>query len=102
MSRKAKISGLEKIAAIENYLRGEDSLNHIAISLGVSHSSAKQWLQVYHSLGPNGLHSSSRNIAYSAELKVVAVRDYLSGGGSHMEICKRYGIKSTRQLRIGS
>ncbi|WP_035119581.1 helix-turn-helix domain-containing protein [Cohnella panacarvi] len=99
MSRKAKISGLEKIAAIENYLRGEDSLNHIAISLGVSHSSAKQWLQVYHSLGPNGLHSSSRNIAYSAELKVVAVRDYLSGGGSHMEICKRYGIKSTRQLR---
>jgi Transposase and inactivated derivatives len=99
MSRKAKTSGLEKIAAIESYLRGEDSLRHIAISLGVSHSSVKKWLQVYHSLGPNGLHSSSRNIAYSAELKVLAVRDYLSGGGSHMEICNKYGIKSTRQLR---
>lgn len=36
MSRKAKITGSEKIIAIEKYLRGEDSLNYLATLLGVS------------------------------------------------------------------
>lgn len=99
MSRKARIPGSEKITAIEKYLKGEDSLNHIAVSLGIPYSSVKQWLQTYQSLGPNELHNSSKNTVYSAELKVAAVEEYLAGGVSHMEICRRYGIKSTRQLR---
>jgi transposase len=99
MSHKAKIPGSEKIAAIETYLRGEDSLNHLATLLDVSYTSIKQWLQTYQSLGPNGLLSSSQNTVYSAKLKQTAVEDYLAGGVSHMEICGRYGIKSTRQLR---
>lgn len=99
MPRKAKISGEEKIAAIEKYLREEDSLNHLATLLGVSRQSITQWLQTYQSLGPNGLLNTSKNIAYPAELKTKAVKDYLAGGSSHMDICRRYGIKSTRQLR---
>lgn len=99
MSRKGKISGVEKIAAIEKYLRGEDSLNHLATLLDVSYQSIKQWLQTYQSLGPNGLLNVSKNIIYSAGLKTTAVKDYLAGGGSHMDICRKYGIKSTRQLR---
>jgi transposase len=100
MSRKAKISGPEKITAIEKYLRGEDSLNHLATLLNVSYPSIKQWLQTYQSLGPNGLLNTSKNTSYPAEIKTTAVKDYLAGGGSYMEICKRYGIKSTRQLRV--
>jgi transposase len=99
MSRKSKISGPERIHAIEKYLRGEDSINHIAAVLNVSWTSIKQWLQTYQSLGPNGLLHTSRNTSYAADLKITAVKDYLAGGGSHMEICKRYGIKSTNQLR---
>lgn len=99
MSHKAKVSGPEKIAAIEKYLRGEDSLNHLATLLNVDFQAIKQWLQTYQSLGPNGLLETSKNTAYSTELKTKAVKDYLAGGGSHMEICKKYGIKSTRQLR---
>ncbi|CAG7659124.1 transposase [Paenibacillus allorhizosphaerae] len=99
MSRKAKISGTEKIAAIEKYLRGVDSIHHLASVLDVHHSSIKQWLQTYESLGPNGLLSASQNKVYSAELKITAVEDYLASGGSHMEICRKYGIKSTCQLR---
>lgn len=99
MSHKSKVSGLEKIVVIEKYLRGEDSLNHLATLLGVSLSSVTQWVQIYQSLGPNGLLNTSKNTAYSVELKITAVQDYLDGGGSHMEICKKYGIKSTRQLR---
>ena len=99
MSHKAKIAGIEKIAVIEKYLRGEDSLNHLAILLNVAYSSIKQWLQTYQSLGPNGLLNTSKNTTYTEELKTLAVNDYLSGGSSHMAICKKYGIKSTCQLR---
>jgi transposase len=99
MSRKGKILGSEKIATIEKYLRGEDSLNHLASLLGVSFQAVTQWLQTYQSLGPNGLLNTSHNTSYSAILKNTAVEDYLAGGGSHMDICKRYGIKSTTQLR---
>ena len=99
MSRKSKIPGTEKILAIEKYLRGEDSLNHLASLLDVDYSSIRQWLQTYQSLGPIGLLQTSKNTAYSSDLKRTAVEDYLSGGGSYMVICKRYGIKSTRQLR---
>ena len=99
MSHKAKISGPEKIAAIEKYLRGEDSLYHLATLLDVSHQSIQQWFQTYQSLGPNGLLNASKNTAYTAELKTTAVKDYLAGGGSHMDMCRKYGIKSTHQLR---
>lgn len=99
MSHKTKISGAEKIAAVEKYLCGEDSLNHLATLLDVAYPSIKQWLESYQSLGPQGLLNLSRNTAYSSELKTSAIKDYLSGSGSQAEICKKYGIKSTRQLR---
>jgi transposase len=99
MPHKAKVSGSEKIAAIEKYLRGEDSLKRLATLLDVHPSSVKQWLQIYQSLGPNGLLQTPQNAVYSVELKRIAVEDYLAGSGSHMDICKRYSIKSTRQLR---
>ena len=99
MSHKAKISGAEKVAAIEKYLRGEDSLNHLATLIDVDHQSIKQWLQTYQSLGPQGLLNVSNNISYSEESKTLAVRDYLAGSGSYMDICKKYGIKSNHQLR---
>lgn len=99
MSRKSKISGEEKIAAIRKYLRGEDSMSHLATLLNVDRSSINQWLQTYQSLGPNALLNVSQNTTYTAELKTSAVKDYLAGEGSCMNICKKYGIKSTRQLR---
>jgi transposase len=99
MSHKTKILGAEKIAAVEKYLRGEASLNHLATLLDVAYPSIKQWLQTYQSIGPQGLLNLSRNTAYSSELKTSAIKDYLAGSGSQAEICEKYGIKSTRQLR---
>ena len=99
MSHKSKISGAERISGVEKYLRWEDSVNHLATLLDVAYSSVKQWLQTYQSLGPQGLLNVSKNTTYSAELKSLAVKDYLSGVGSLMEVCKKYGIKSNRQLR---
>lgn len=99
MPHKVKVSEAEKVAAIEKYLRGEDSLNHLATLLGVAYHSIKQWLQTYQALGPAGLFNVGKNSVYTEKLKTVAVEDYLSGAGSYMEICKKYGIKSTCQLR---
>ncbi len=42
--------------------------------------------------------SKQKNKKYSVELKLQAVQDYLSGGGSLRELCKKYGIKHNRQL----
>ena len=41
---------------------------------------------------------SHKNKKYSVELKLTAVKDYLNGGGSQREICKKYGIVHMRQL----
>lgn len=41
---------------------------------------------------------SHKNKKYSAELKLKAVNDYLNGGGSQREICKKYGILGKRTL----
>ena len=99
MPHRVKITGSEKIAAIEKYLCGEDSLNHIATQLGVYPGAVRQWLANYRSLGPDSMLNTSKNTAYSAELKMAAVNDYLSGVGSYMDISKKYGLKSTTQLR---
>ena len=42
---------------------------------------------------------SHTNKVYSAELKLQAVQDYLTGKGSLRQICKQYEIKDNRQLR---
>lgn len=99
MGRKSKVSSLMKIEAIEKYLKGEDSLNHLAKELNVHHTSVQQWLQTYQSLGFNGLLETSKNTLYTEDFKVIAVEDYLTGNYSQMGICKKYGIKSTSQLR---
>ena len=40
-----------------------------------------------------------KNKKYSAELKLTAILDYLNGGGSQREICKKYGILDHSTLR---
>lgn len=99
MGRKGKFSAEEKLKYVLGCLEGKDSVCHTATLIRIVPSSLRQWIHNYQSLGIDGLMATSKNSAYSAALKEMAVKDYLDGGGSHMEICKRHGIKSTRQLR---
>lgn len=98
MGQKFPLSYEERIDAVEKYLRHEDSLNHQAKQLKVSYKAIKRWVVMYQSFGPEGLMETSRNNHYSSELKESAVMDYLADAGSYSEICKKYRIKSTRQL----
>lgn len=99
MGRKAKFSAEEKLKYVLRCLKGEDSINHAATIIGVKTESLRQWIQHYQSLGIDGLRTTTKNSHYSAELKEVVVKDYLTGGGSKSDLCKKYGIRSTTQLQ---
>jgi transposase len=99
MGRKFTVSYEERIDAVEKYLRYEYSMSDLSKQLKMDKSTIRRWLTNYQSLGPEGLQETSRNLPYSSELKEAVVMDYLSGIGSQMDLCKKYGIKSTRQLR---
>ncbi len=96
--RRTKLDPEIIINAMEDYLAGLISKEAIARRLEVSLSSVKQWVLNYQSMGESAF-TESGNKHYSKELKEQAVKDYLSGEGSLHEICKKYKIKSTRQLR---
>ena len=88
----------EIIRSVERYQRGETSQGAEAKRLGVSQQTFQDWNRIYETFGESGFLSTERR-HYSSELKLAAVKDYLSGGGSHAKICKKYGISSRTQLR---
>ena len=99
MGRKAKFSFEIKMDIVLRCLNGTTNANHEGKRLGISGKRIYEWISLYQSLGENGLITTSKNSVYSAELKTNAVLDYLNGKGSQADICKKYGIRSSRQLR---
>ncbi len=89
----------KKIEAVEKYKRGEGSQDSIAREYGVDRASVKQWIANYEAMGPSGLVAQQTNNRYSVEVKTAAVEAYLRGEGSQLEICKRYSIRSKKQLQ---
>lgn len=88
----------KKLEAVERYKRGEGSQDSIAHEYGVDRTSFRQWIANYEAMGTYGLAAVHTNSKYSAELKTIAVEAYLRGEGSLMDICKRYCIRSKKQL----
>lgn len=99
MERKAKFSFETKIGAVQRCLTGKSNPHYEASVLGISFTSVTEWISLYESLGDAGLITTSKNTVYSTAFKQSAVQDYLNGEGSYLVICKKYGIRSTRQLR---
>lgn len=99
MGRKGKFSIDEKLMYVLRCIEGKDSINHTASLIGINAESLRQWIHNYQSLGVDGLNTTSKNSSYSKVLKEMAVKDYIAGLGSHADICKKYGIRSTAQLR---
>jgi len=97
--RKMKLIPEKRVEAVESYLSGKDSLNHIANTLGISNETLSHWLMIYENEGPTGLLAKKKNAYYSIETKLQAVNDYLSGTGSLNDITKKYKLRSKTQLR---
>ena len=101
MSRKSKIAPVLKVQLVERYLRDEIGLGEAARLAGLSGNGTepfRKWVNVYRNEGPAGLLEQSHNRYYSEEIKLQAIRDYLDGKGSLMEIAAKHGLRSKTQL----
>lgn len=98
MGRKSKVSSEVKITAVEDYLKGEKSVLRISNELSVTKESVRQWIRIYQSIGASGLIHQSKNNTYTKELKISAIKDYLAGKGSLLDISLKYGLRSKSQL----
>lgn len=98
LGRKVKYSPEEKIYAVNEYLAGKASIQSIADKLGIDFAALKLWINNYEAIGADAFYNPT-NRHYSKTEKEQAVNAYLSGEGSYMEICKRFKIRSTKQLR---
>ena len=58
----------------------------------------KQWVKRYEAEGAAAFLPAKENRIYPPELKRQAVEDYLSGGTSQVDICKKYKIRSVSRL----
>ena len=73
-----KIAAEDKIYYCEQYLAGKMTQGQIANLANVKKSSVYKWIIKYESMGPDAFLTSGYK-SYSAELKLLAVNEYLSG-----------------------
>jgi len=99
MGRKSRITTEKKLECVLRCINGEASAYYIAQLVGVTKNTVARWIRNYQSLGIKGLTTASKNVFYSKELKHMAVKDYLDNKGSLNDICRKYGIRSSTQLR---
>lgn len=99
MSRRTKRSAEEKERIVRKYKDGGISLRGAAAEAGVGKATLQQWILQYEAEGTEAFLPGRRNRVYKPELKRRAVQDYLSGGGSLLDISKKYGLRGEKQLR---
>lgn len=94
MPRKEKMSPEEKVELVQRCMAGELGVCAAGRLVGVTEKSVRRWIARYEAEGAKAFLRSERNRVYSAELKLQAVREYLSGGGNALEISKKYKISN--------
>lgn len=98
MKRTGKLPAEEKVEILRKYKAGQLTLTQAALAADVDPTSILRWFARYEAEGIDGFLSCHRNRKYSPELKNQVVKDYLSGGGSFVTLCKKYKIKNTCQV----
>ena len=98
MSR-GKLTDEERMAAVQEYLKGEGSYAAIAEKYKISAVRLQDLVCAAKEKGIESIISQEKNSKYSSELKEQAVREYLSGKSSQYVICAKYGIKSRSILQ---
>lgn len=98
MPQKQKLAMEEKVSLVRRCLKEGISIR-LASELGeVDPETVRSWIRLYETEGEAAFVPQERNRVYSPETKQAAVREYLKGGGSQQDICKKYGIRSKTQL----
>lgn len=99
MSKINKYSAAEKLAILQELETGQTSRENIAKKYNVDLTTLREWRNRYELHGYEGLEIRTHNNSYSAELKLQAVQDYLSGDYSQYQIIDKYKIACRKQLR---
>ena len=99
MPKQSKALDGKRMSIIRRYVLGELSRAEASRQCGVSERTMARWRVRYQTEGTLGFLPQEKNRRYSPTLKEEAVKAYLSGKGSLLEICKKYKILDERQLR---
>ena len=99
MSRKGKVTAEERIEAAKACAEGRMSQREAARRLRVDRTAVREWVKRYKAGGALAFQEQISGEAYSEEIKLQAVRDYLAGNGSLGEIAAKYNLRSSSRLR---
>lgn len=97
MSRRAR-SLKEKIKIINDFKNETYSISELESIYNTDNVTIYDWVYKFERYGVEGLKESSSWRKYSKELKIQAVKDYLSGDFSLREVTRKYEIPSTSTL----
>ena len=96
---RSKLSNLERISAVKEYIEGKGSRQVMAQRYEISDSSLLAAVNLYSSQCEEALCSSTTYTHYPQELKRQAVEAYLAGEGSLQYICNIFHIRERKSLR---
>ncbi len=100
----SKYSPETKIAACKDYLSGKYTHKEVCQKYGITFnetvvkSMLNEWVPRYLHFGKAAFLKTKGNKDYSAEYKMNAVKEYLDGKGSLIEIAAKYNIPSKATL----
>ena len=97
---KSKNNAEERVRVVEACISGRLGQSEAARQAGVDKSTIREWIRQYSIEGVSAFLPKEHNNHYSPELKEAAIKEYLSGGGSLREICKKYKIRNKCQLQM--
>ncbi|MBB6672082.1 helix-turn-helix domain-containing protein [Cohnella nanjingensis] len=94
MAKKNEYSAGAKLRILRELESGEGTRMEVARKHNISVQTLVTWRHRYERYGMNGLEIQARNRRYSADLKMKAVEDYLSGQYSQYELIDKYQMAS--------
>lgn len=102
--RKNKYSPEVKLQVCEAYLKGTYTMPEICQMFNILYDKygwapVYTWVRQYMANGTDAFLYKHKNKAYSKELKLTAVEEYIDGKGSILEICLKHGISDSKVLR---
>ena len=98
MPHKGRFPVEEKVKIVEGYIGGEIPRHTILNQHGVNWGTLREWVRLYKTRGIEGLTPAKKNRTYSADVKRLAVLEYLECGSQHT-VCKKYDISRRSMLQ---
>ncbi|AKP68374.1 hypothetical protein ABM34_11970 [Companilactobacillus ginsenosidimutans] len=95
-----KYTQKEKYNLIKEFEKSDLPRQTFAKTKGISPETFRDWNNYYKENGYEGLRNSKSRTFYSAETKINSVRAYANGEGNLKQVCEKFGVKSSKQLRM--